>query len=69
MPGHERVELVSEDRALREAAPVHLRGIREHFLRHVSPEEVDVLAEALGRVLHAARAGSEPARSRDAGPT
>jgi DNA-binding MarR family transcriptional regulator len=50
-------------RALREAAPVHLRGIREHFLRHVSAREVHVLGAALGRVRDAARADREPPRT------
>jgi DNA-binding MarR family transcriptional regulator len=42
--------------ALRRAAPVHLRGIQEHFARHLRPEEVEVLAAALARVVAAARA-------------
>jgi DNA-binding MarR family transcriptional regulator len=42
--------------ALRRAAPVHLRGIQEHFARHLEPEEVQVLATALARVVAAARA-------------
>jgi DNA-binding MarR family transcriptional regulator len=52
--------------ALRRAAPVHLRGIQEHFVRHLEPEEVQVLATALARVVAAARAaqveGPEPSR-------
>jgi DNA-binding MarR family transcriptional regulator len=46
---------------LRRAAPVHLRGIQEHFARHLRPEEVEVLTAALSRVVAAARAsvGSE----------
>ena len=39
--GHER---------LRAAAPVHLRGVREHIVDLLSPSELKVLAEALGRV-------------------
>jgi len=42
--------------ALRRAAPVHLRGIQEHFVRHLEPDEVQVLATALARVVAAARA-------------
>jgi DNA-binding MarR family transcriptional regulator len=42
--------------ALRRAAPVHLRGIQEHFVRHLEPEEVQVLSTALARVVAAARA-------------
>ena len=45
--------------ALRRAAPVHLRGIQEHFARHLEPDEVQVLAAALGRVVAAARASVE----------
>lgn len=36
---------------LRSAAPVHLRGVEEHFGRHLTDEEADVLANVLGRVL------------------
>ena len=46
--------------ALRRAAPVHLRGIHEHFTRHLSPEEVEVLTAALSRVVAAASAATEP---------
>jgi DNA-binding MarR family transcriptional regulator len=45
--------------ALRRAAPVHLRGIHEHFTRHLSPEEVEVLTATLSRVVAAARASSQ----------
>ena len=41
--------------ALRRAAPVHLRGIQEHFAQHLEPEEVQVLTTALARVVAAAR--------------
>ena len=43
--------------ALRRAAPVHLRGIHEHFARHLDDEEARTLAAALGRVSAAARTG------------
>jgi DNA-binding MarR family transcriptional regulator len=36
--------------ALRRAAPVYLRDIEEHFLRHLAPDERTVIATALGRV-------------------
>jgi DNA-binding MarR family transcriptional regulator len=36
--------------ALHDAAPVHLRGIEEHFSRHLDPAERRLLAAALGRV-------------------
>ena len=42
--------------ALRRAAPVHLRGIHEHFTRHLEAEEVEAMRAALGRVVAAARA-------------
>jgi DNA-binding MarR family transcriptional regulator len=41
---------------LRRAAPVHLRGIQEHFGRHVGEDEARALSGALGRVAAAARA-------------
>ena len=56
--------------ALRRAAPVHLRGIQEHFAQHLEPEEVQVLATALARVVAAARAAGadhpEPAEPPEA---
>lgn len=36
--------------ALRRTAPVHLRGIEEHFVRHLSDEETEVVAEVMGRL-------------------
>ena len=39
--------------ALRKAAPIHLRGIEEHFAKHVEDGEVDVLRAVLDRVLSA----------------
>ena len=40
-------------RMLRRAAPVHLRGIEEHFLRHLSDAEVRALGSALQKVVRA----------------
>jgi DNA-binding MarR family transcriptional regulator len=37
-------------RALAKARPVHLRGVAEHFARHLSDEEAKTLAAALGRM-------------------
>jgi DNA-binding MarR family transcriptional regulator len=37
-------------RALRQAQPVHFRGIAEHFARHLSCDEAKTLAAALGRM-------------------
>jgi hypothetical protein len=48
--------LTDEGRALlRRAAPVHLRGIQEHFARHLDDDEVPVLTHVLGKVNAAAR--------------
>jgi DNA-binding MarR family transcriptional regulator len=41
-------------RVFRAAAPVHLRGIAEHFTSHLSAEELAVLQGALARVADAA---------------
>ena len=50
--------ITDEGRALlRRAAPVHLRGIQEHFARHLADDEVQVLVEVLGKVNAAARDG------------
>ena len=40
-------------KALRQASPVHARGVAEHFARHLSREETDVLAGALERLVDA----------------
>ena len=57
--------------ALRRAAPVHLRGIQEHFARHLVADEVRVLTDVLARVVAAARAsaqdGLEPDQQRQPG--
>jgi DNA-binding MarR family transcriptional regulator len=37
-------------RALKQAMPVHFRGIAEHFGRHLSCDEAKTLAAALGRM-------------------
>ncbi|HVF33659.1 MAG TPA: MarR family transcriptional regulator [Acidimicrobiales bacterium] len=39
--------------ALRAAAPVHLRGIEQHFGRHVTPEEATVVRAVFDRVRNA----------------
>jgi DNA-binding MarR family transcriptional regulator len=52
---------------LRRAAPVHLRGIQEHFARHLDDEEARVLTAALDRVTAAARAQRDPLALRGAG--
>lgn len=40
-------------RRLREAAPVYLRGVEEHFLAHLSATEIRTLARALSKVVAA----------------
>ena len=35
---------------LRAAAPTHLRGVREHLVDQLTPDEIRVLGDALGRV-------------------
>lgn len=35
---------------LRAAAPIHVRGVREHFIDLLTPEEIEVLATAMRRV-------------------
>jgi DNA-binding MarR family transcriptional regulator len=56
--------------ALRRAAPVHLRGIEEHFTGHLAPDEVETMTAALTRVVAAARAApgrpAEPVLVEDA---
>ncbi len=48
--------LTTEGRsALRRAAPVHLRGIEEHFARHLTDDEAATLDAALTRILDALR--------------
>ncbi len=32
---------------LRRASPIHLRGIREHFSKHLSPRQLEAVADAL----------------------
>jgi DNA-binding MarR family transcriptional regulator len=41
--------------ALRSAWPIYARGIRDYFACHLSETELNVLAEALRRVYHAAQ--------------
>jgi DNA-binding MarR family transcriptional regulator len=51
--------LTAEGRTrLRRAAPVHLRGIQEHFAAHLADEEVDAIRRGLDRVA-ATRPGQE----------
>ena len=43
------------------ATPVHARGIREHFARHLTRQEAAQLAVLLDKVLRGARGGEAPA--------
>jgi DNA-binding MarR family transcriptional regulator len=52
---------------LRRSAPVHLRGVEEHFARHLDRDEARVLTAALGRVRDAARAAGPVASERTRG--
>lgn len=51
-------------KVLRAAAPVYRRGIERHFSRHLSGDEQQVIAAALGRVVEAHR---RPAGRQDGG--
>ena len=44
----------------RRAAPVHLRGVQEHFARHLDGAEAELLRACLARVTGAARAAGGP---------
>jgi DNA-binding MarR family transcriptional regulator len=41
------------------AAPVHLRGIEEHFSRHLTATETQAIKSALGKILKAAEDSQE----------
>ena len=43
--------------ALREAAPVHLAGVRDHFLVHFSDDELRQLGALMSRVVDEPRSG------------
>ncbi len=58
-----RVYLTDQGLAtLRAAAPIHLRGIEEHFARHLSAGDAAALTRILGRVL-AAKTGAVGAQA------
>lgn len=40
---------------LRDASGVHLRGVRDHFARHLDDDDVTALSAALGKILDAER--------------
>jgi DNA-binding MarR family transcriptional regulator len=48
--GYETVITDQGRRVLKQAWPVHARGVAEHFARHLSGKEADVIADALGRM-------------------
>ncbi|MBK8561613.1 hypothetical protein [Candidatus Amarobacter glycogenicus] len=39
---------------LREAGPVHVRGINRHFIDYLTPEAAQGMTEALARIVEAA---------------
>jgi DNA-binding MarR family transcriptional regulator len=45
------------------AAPTHLRGVREHVVSRVTPEEQSVIADALERVLEGLGGGEAEAQA------
>lgn len=49
-------------RCLRDASGVHLRGVRDHFVRHLDAADVAALATALGKIVDA-ETGSGPVGS------
>src|SRR5579884_660866 len=51
--GAEVVLTTAGQARLRAAAPVHLRGVREHFMRHLTAEQAAAVAAALGAVVAA----------------
>ena len=44
---------------LQRAAPTHIRGIQQHFLRHVDAEDLRALCRVLEKVLRAERGSNE----------
>ncbi|QUG99573.1 MarR family transcriptional regulator [Saccharopolyspora erythraea] len=38
------------ERRLREAAPTHVAGVREHMIDHIDPEDQEVLAKVFGKL-------------------
>ena len=46
--------------ALREAAPVHLAGVRDHFLVHFTDDELRQLGSLMDRVIDVPRSSSAP---------
>lgn len=54
------VSLTAAGRArLRAAAPIHLRGVAEHFTAHLTQEQAEVLAQALTAIAEAARPAAD----------
>jgi DNA-binding MarR family transcriptional regulator len=47
--------------AYRNAAPVAVRGVQEHFARHLGPAEERALMTAFGKVLDAVESRAQPA--------
>jgi DNA-binding MarR family transcriptional regulator len=53
--GVEAVLTASGRAALRRAAPVHLRGVQDHFVGQLRPDEQRVIARAMSRIADSAR--------------
>ena len=54
--GRSQLAMITDEgiRELEAAAPVHVRGIREHFTSRLTPQQLDVIAAALGSVCETA---------------
>lgn len=50
-------------RTLRRAAPTHLRGIEEHFFSKLSDDEIEVIGEAMRKLLEGTRCVSQTVAS------
>jgi DNA-binding MarR family transcriptional regulator len=48
---------------LRRASPLHMRGVRKHFARHLSSEQLDILADAL-ELVALGTGGGDPVSSK-----
>jgi DNA-binding MarR family transcriptional regulator len=51
--GTEAVLTDAGHQALRDAAPIHIRGVEEHFASHLDDEELTVMGRALAKLLDA----------------
>jgi DNA-binding MarR family transcriptional regulator len=49
---------------LRKTAPTHLRGIEQHFSRHLTPQEMKTMAGAFAKIIAASSRADQADRSR-----